>query len=388
MLMSFGGAWARPPRAELLSNPRYVQDGREPAFVTIAARSLPRRIKVVSGRNSAVIGFNTPEVVLWLPAVANSAYALVRFDTPRPVDGRGKGVDFELEAGAYDDATFSDRIRLPGRGGEGAADFARVSGSGTIRYPLEVTTRIVRKKGGSGENSGVRIDGPFVTYIDRNPPDMEFLTTSIGPVRAYDDRGRRLRRHTYSGTETVNSVTRRTLAFRGRVAEVHIDTVTRWAEIAFTYDLPPAKPLPESFTGRPPARPPRLADTPGGRVRVRLVEPGKKTGPPAKPAPSAGPAAVRGNGIALATAMAIYPEADILKLIARGVDVNKQDRLGRTPLLMAVYRHASLRVFGALVAAGARVNIASGDGQTPLKLARAMHYDEIVRFLTAHGAKQ
>jgi len=263
---------AQPAKEELVSRPRLMKSALEPVFKAIDTEVVQNDTKVVSGRNTAVFGFNTPEVVVYLPRIDNSAYAIVTFDEPRLVDNKGVSVPFELETGGYDDDTFSKEIRLLPEEGIGLLTFAGVMGSGRIKYPLEVMTRIVKKDAADAKEADITLNGPFVTYIDHNISDMFFLSTRLGPVRAYDVKGRRLEEYSYKSTSTQGDVTRQTLAFWGDIAEVRIDTVTRWTDIVFTYDLPPIKPLSEDYTGRPMSRPPILIETPDGIVEKKLLK--------------------------------------------------------------------------------------------------------------------
>ncbi len=272
ILVLFSSVSAQPAKEEIVARPRLMREALEPVFKAVDAEVVRNDIKIVSGRNTAMFGFNTPEVVVYLPRIDNSAYALVTFDEPRLVDNKGVAVPFKLEWGGYNDYTFSNEIRLAQKKGEGLVTFTRVKGSGRIRYPLEVKTRI-KKKGSDGvKGPEITLDGPFVTYIDHNPSAMIFLSTLIGPVRAYDARGRRLEEHSYNRIWTQGDVTRQTLAFQGDIAAIQIDTVTRWIGIEFTYDLPPIKPLPVSYAGKSMSRPPTLTETPGGVVEKKLAE--------------------------------------------------------------------------------------------------------------------
>ena len=71
-------------------------------------------------------------------------------------------------------------------------------------------------------------------------------------------------------------------------------------------------------------------------------------------------------------------------LIAAGADVNAQNAFGSTALMWSVTDEAKVRL---LVEHGARVNVASKQGRTPLLLAAASdHSAAIVRFLLARGA--
>ena len=78
-------------------------------------------------------------------------------------------------------------------------------------------------------------------------------------------------------------------------------------------------------------------------------------------------------------------------LIAAGVDVNHVNRLGWTALLEAIIlgsggqRHQD--IVDALVKGGADVNLADGQGVTPLQHARSRHYDRIEAILVAAGAR-
>jgi ankyrin repeat protein len=77
-------------------------------------------------------------------------------------------------------------------------------------------------------------------------------------------------------------------------------------------------------------------------------------------------------------------------LIAAGVDVDHVNKLNWTALLEAVIlgdggeRHQ--KIVGLLIDAGANVNLADGDGVTPLQHARSRGYKEIEKLLLAAGA--
>jgi Ankyrin repeats (3 copies) len=388
-LMLILSSWgqAQPTKEELTAQPQFIQNAMEPVFESVEAQSALKDIKIVSGRNTAIFGFNTPEVVVYLPRIDNSAYAIVQFDEPELLDAGGKALPFELEGGGYDDNRFSTEIRVASKDGVGLVDFLKIKGTGKIKYPLKVKTRSIKKGEASSKELAVTLDGPFVTYTDPNIPEMIFLFTGIGPVRAYDASGHRLGKDGYNGTSTKGDVTRRTLAFRGEIAEVQIDVVEQWVEIEFTYDLPPIKPLPESYAGSSMSRPPRIVETPGGMVRMKLV-PGKqseKAKHPKKTGESLN--ALKKLNLSFHDAVSVFPEKDVLKLIADGADVNRKDSHDRTPLHLVAYRCDTVKIVQALVDAGADVNVKTVNGHTPLWFAQGMKCDAIVKILKKAGAK-
>ena len=260
-----------PSREDLTRVPRYVKDAVEPVFESPSAQEVLKEIKIVSDRSTAMFGFNTPEVVLYLPQIGNSAYAEVVFDDPVLFDGNGAPVPFELENGGYNGRTFSAEIRLAPKEGDGLVEFAMIKGSGKIRYPLKVDTRIVKAGDAAAKGPDVNLDGPFVTYTEPTTQAWSFSFSTNGPVRAYDASGRRLRQDGYSSSSWKNNVTHKTIAFRGNVAQFQMDTAGQWVEIEFNYELPPISPLPSSYSGRPSSRPADLADMPGGTVRKKLA---------------------------------------------------------------------------------------------------------------------
>lgn len=85
-----------------------------------------------------------------------------------------------------------------------------------------------------------------------------------------------------------------------------------------------------------------------------------------------------------------HPE-NVRLLLAAGVDPNHVNGLGWTALLEAVILTDGGPVYQEIVAdlikGGADVNLADGDGVTPLAHARARGYGEIAKLLEAAGAQ-
>ena len=381
--------WAQPSKKELTSTPRYMGQPAKPVFETATPEAVSEAIHVVSSRSTAVFGFNTPVVRIYLPRIENSAYAIIEFDEPLLSDGNGKRVDYTVERSGYLEDLHADEIRFVSQDGSDAVVFTRAKGKGRIKFPIEIATEITRLKDRHLGRAAAVINGPFVTYRDQNIPEMIFQHTRIGPVRAYDTNGRQLEEQGYNATETTGDATRRTLAFWGDIAEVHIDTVTRWAEIVFTYDLPPIEPLPESYSGQVVSRPPKITATPGGSVSVSLVQADK---PPPKESASQGSqekakADLQFFHYALAMPTSTENEAVIRKLIKAGADVNAIGNGGNRALHVVAYRCDAVGVVKALIEAGADVNAQTTNGLTPLWFAQQMKCREVERILIEAGAK-
>jgi len=81
---------------------------------------------------------------------------------------------------------------------------------------------------------------------------------------------------------------------------------------------------------------------------------------------------------------------DIVKiqsLISEKADVNEKDWLGYAPLHWACYfGHADVAQL--LMDGGANPSLTSDTGRTPVEIAKAMDYEQIVELLRKHGAKE
>ncbi len=252
-------------RGDFLAQPRYAATDVRPAFRELSAAEVERGVLVVSSRNYAAFGFNTPEVQLYLPDVDNSVYAEV--DMPPPeLDG---GHDYELERGLFDAEKRMTEVRFLAADGSAPAELRRAVGTITVRYPLAVATHTVR----AGEAGGaVTIDGPFVEVLEGATAKAPAFSP-LEALRAYDSAGRRLEKASWSSHREEHGVSSDVLAFHGAVARVDFDRVSRWLDLAIAYDLPPVPPLPPTRAGLAPESDERPRPTPGGKVTVSRGEP-------------------------------------------------------------------------------------------------------------------
>lgn len=223
----------------------------EPEYEALTPDALRQEIKVFSRRNYAVFGFNDSGITIRLPHNDNSIYAVAEYAKPTVVDARGKPVTHEIEKGIYDFGTHTNEIRLQRVNGKTPLEFARVSGTIALKYPLVVKTTRLKKS--------PRIDGRLV-HIDGLDIPEPATFSKILPVRAYDKNGDQLERDDAKSSHDV-------IAFQGYIAEVRIDRVAQWINVSITYDLPPAPLIPAEQAGLAQTM---KTETPGGVVKVTI----------------------------------------------------------------------------------------------------------------------
>lgn len=237
-------------RQEIEAARRYEKHG-DPVFSPVAPASLSKSIRVMAGRSYAVFGYNTPAVLVQLPAVDNSAYAVVRFIDAKPLAADGKALPHEIEHGLYDNQTHSTQIRFVSKDRKDLVPIVRAAGRVAVRFPVEVRTTTVRPGSPEAARLGISIDGPYVKYPEGPlglPEAASF--TGIEPLRAYDAAGKRLER--YDGvqrSEFANGISSKTVAFWGPVASVRFDVVGRWSEVEMPFDVPAAPKRPAGREG-------------------------------------------------------------------------------------------------------------------------------------------
>ena len=80
-------------------------------------------------------------------------------------------------------------------------------------------------------------------------------------------------------------------------------------------------------------------------------------------------------------------DRDVIRfLLDQGAEINHQDEMGRTPLIMAISYDNRIMV-KLLIANGADVNKPDSSGKTPLMLANERKITEIIRLLKRNGAR-
>ncbi|HJV22708.1 MAG TPA: hypothetical protein VJ570_08425 [Holophagaceae bacterium] len=242
-----------PEKKELTATPKFVEGAPKPSFKRFTEAQLKGEIRILSARSYAMFGYNTPEVRIKLPQVANSSYASIEFGPATLLDDKGKEVPFELEEGGYQENKFSDEIRFRVADSDQIVRFDHVRGQVKVKYPLSVRTTTVSKAKPGPPELAVKLDGPYVSFADEEAklPDTSF--TRLKPLRAYDAAGRQLEQHGYSEASYDDSgaYVRRT-SFFGNVARVELDSVDEWAELELPYDLKPAPMLPAGKEGEAP----------------------------------------------------------------------------------------------------------------------------------------
>jgi hypothetical protein len=260
---------AQVDKAELVKNPKYAEKDVKPVFKKLTAEEARAAVKVSSGRNSAMFGFNDSAVRIHLPQIDNSNWIDDEFSDPKLFDKKQKPVTFEKEQGIYDHDSWSTEIRFTS-GGKKPVEFAKAVGSVKIKYPLVMRTRSFKKsESAKAKEAGVTFDGPIIKTDLSKVPESAFGSNLEG-IRAYDKTGKRLERVMgYSASGWEDGVSFRGVAFHGDVARVDVDVVDEWTQLQIDYEMPPAPKLSESVQGTPSSK--EAVDTPGAKYTVKIV---------------------------------------------------------------------------------------------------------------------
>ena len=89
----------------------------------------------------------------------------------------------------------------------------------------------------------------------------------------------------------------------------------------------------------------------------------------------------------VATAVLLERIDDLKRLVKEGADINAQDELGRSALIMAMDQdYANPDWLEFLIASGINVNLQNKDGDTALDLARYNSNQEAIDLLLKHNA--
>ena len=247
-----GLASAQSLSRQEIENARRYEKRADPVFSVLPPASLQKSVRVEAARSYAVFGYNTPAVRVRLPALDNSAYAVVRFVDAKPVSADGKALPHELEQGIYDTEAHSTEVRFVAAADRKAlVPLARAVGRIAIRYPIQIRTTAVRAASPEAQRVGISIDGPYVKYPEKSLglPDVSAIS-GAEPMRAYDAAGKRLERYdSVQKWESADGVSSKTIAFWGPVASVRFDTVEKWSELEIPFDLPAAPRRPAGREG-------------------------------------------------------------------------------------------------------------------------------------------
>jgi hypothetical protein len=431
LLSSFAttGVFAQmPDRAELMKSPKYATKDVKPTLKKISVDELRAGIKVISGRSSALFGFNNPSVEVHLPRIDNSAYVVDKWETPKLLDAKGRELGFEKEQGLYDHRSFNTEIRFSSSDGK-PKNYEKAVGSMTIVYPLAMSTVSLKSSEKTkAKDLGVIFDGPFVKVYAGNVAEAAF-GNDIESVRAYDKTGKRLERVAgYSSSGFDDGGNYQQSAFQGEVARADVDVITDRAGFRIDYEMPPAPLLPDSMAGRSSSAPATIEETPGGKFTLtpfRVFPPAVLGGwsdysaDEAKKALLANYDVREANFDALQRA-ATEGEADVIRLcliagvdpnaqasgmtplilassfghleaakvlILAGVDVNAKDETDSTAILRAAGRCDATELVELLIKAKADVNVKAKGGATPLMMANALKCTENAAALKKAGGK-
>jgi len=184
---------------------------------------------------------------------------------------------------------------------------------------------------------------------------MIFLSTRLGPVRAYDVKGRRIEEHSYNSTSTQGDVTRRMLA------NIKKNRKARQSEKAKnTSVIQDKKDFAKSETME-------FSDDVVDRFFLSILDGDMETVQGFLDAGmSPNVKRPRLGHSPLFTAVMGHHDKIALMFIKIGGDVNFKDENGSTPLMWAVRDCKSVPLVNALVTTGADVNARAKGGGTPL----------------------
>ncbi len=219
--------------------PRYVAESAPLKSESLDPATLKSRTQVFAKRSEAMIGENTPEVVVALPRVLNSAYATIDFGTPKLLNSAGGVVPYELENGGFDSKAFSAEVRFTTKGKNQPVKFAHAVGTVHLKYPVKVSLVSLTSAQPAHGVLKAAFHGAKVTLAgyDGSLEMNSFLPDAITLLRAYDASGRQLKKLNYSGF-AANS---REYAFWGHPVELRVVQVDQWQTLDIPFDLPPAK---------------------------------------------------------------------------------------------------------------------------------------------------
>ncbi len=401
---------AQPAPQALARDIRHDEDQVRPKFVTLTTSQVQSQTTAgLLEIDDGVMIVQSVEVEL--PKGDNSQYAAVEFEPPSVRDARGAVVTIERQNGMLNPTRNSIEHRLLVPGGEAPAEFTNVRGRVTVRVPLRVDTRTIRRGDRESLTSvGAVIDGPFVRYRRELVAEGQWLS-AIRPVRAYDAEGNALEREgTYP--DPVNGDGFETVAFYGSPATAELDMPGESATLVLDYDLTLGDRKLSKITkhlgaaSQPEAE--AASTTVAAKGSADALAELKRLNYPAIDADQLLAAAVNGDtkAVSLLLGAGVSPDAKgqsgmtalhvaaqlgrtevVDLLLEAGADVNVRDGNGLTPLFGLTARCNRSATVVKLIAKGADVNAKGSSPLSPLAMAKSMNCTEIVDALMKAGAR-
>jgi len=222
--------------------PRFTLEDEPLPGSTVDLTVLKAQTKIVARRTYGSNRFNTPEIAIKLPHLANSGAAQVKFHDALFYDATGKTTQVDLDHGSYHGRYYADDamyvLRL-----DDLRDLSRAVGTVDIRYPGTMDTLTFTPDHPHNGDIEATFDGPIVSVkgLDQDSWSWHALTDCS---QAYDATGRRLLNLGCYGNGIKNNCFFVKCAFWGTPAEIRIDRPRNWLTLSLPYDLPVAPKLP------------------------------------------------------------------------------------------------------------------------------------------------
>ena len=240
-----------------IRSPRYVPDYGALRFVKMDIEMLRAETRVLGRRGYAWYGFNDPRIVAYLPKCDNSCFVQAEMTELELFDSKGGKVEHGVKGGRFNHEEIFQRFDIASSDANDKEllEYVRSVGKLKIHYPASVgiETLTVDSPNASGleaefEDSKVTISGMGELK------SKSFSAERLSVVRAYDLRGRRLKKLDFSRYRKDKDGTRRVqMGFWGKPVKLEIIVVDKWIDLEFPFDIAAADKLPESQRGHKPS---------------------------------------------------------------------------------------------------------------------------------------